>query len=186
MKEINITGKKFGKLTALRKVGKDKWLFRCDCGKEKEIKKSRVLEGRSKSCGCITKKHGMSGTALEATIAAMIQRCTNPKNPKYKNYGKRGIKVCTEWMKNRKLFFDWALKNGYKKGLSIDRIDNDGNYCPENCRWIPITKQYENMQRTVYIKWKGEIVPLVKIQRQENIKRWELLKYRVKNMESVE
>lgn len=179
MREIDITGRKYGKLTAIRKVGSDRWLFKCDCGKEKEIKKSRVLEGRSKSCGCITKKHGMAYHSLNSIISAMIQRCTNKNHPKYKNYGARGIKVCEQWTKERKSFFDWAILNGYKKGLSIDRIDNDGDYCPENCRWIPITNQYENMQRTVYIKWKGEIVPLVKIQRKENIKRCKLLKYRI-------
>lgn len=186
MREIDITGKKYGNLTAIKKVGCDRWLFRCDCGKEKEIKKSRVVGGNSKSCGCLKVKHGMSYHPLEAVIGAMIQRCTNPKNPKYKSYGKRGIKVCNEWVNDRKSFYKWASESGYKKGLTIDRINNDGNYCPENCRWVSKTEQYYNMQRTIFIKWKGKVVPLVKIQREENIKRYELLKYRVNNMERGE
>lgn len=181
MKEIDICGKKYGKLTAIKKVGSDRWLFRCDCGKEKEIKKSRVLEGRSKSCGCVKRKHGMYKHPLTAILGAMIQRCTNESHPKYKNYGARGISVCKEWSENYKAFFDWAFSSGYKKGLTIERIDVNGNYCPENCRWIPNREQYWNKQNTVFIMWKGKKEPISKIQYLEHIKRHKLLQYRIKN-----
>jgi hypothetical protein len=74
----------------------------------------------------------------------MKQRCANPNNQKYKDYGGRGIKVCEEWLHDFQSFYDWAIANGYADGLSIDRIDVNGNYCPENCRWVTMMEQRHN------------------------------------------
>ena len=92
-------------------------------------------------------KHGMSKHPLYKVRKGMISRTSNKNDNRYNLYGSRGITVCEEWKNNPKSFFDWALSNGYKKGLSIDRIDNDGDYCPENCRWVTQKEQTRNTRR---------------------------------------
>ena len=178
MKNTDITGKKFGKLTAIRldHKGKNKslqsvqyWLFKCDCGKEKIIKKQNVLNGNTKSCGCIhrdslikrNKKHGLSYTRLYVVYAGMKARCYDKKHISYKYYGERGISVCDEWKNDFNSFHEWSIKNGYdenaKKGeCTIDRIDVNGNYCPENCRWINIEKQNRNHRNNKKITINGK------------------------------
>ena len=93
---------------------------------------------------------------LEQVRKAMIQRCTNPNNHEYHNYGGRGITICEEWTTSKDAFINWALANGYRQGLSIDRINNDGNYCPENCRWATPKEQSRNMRKNLYITLCGE------------------------------
>lgn len=163
----DITGQKFGRLTAIRRAGKQGnhllWEFRCDCGKTVIALGINVKSGKMKSCGCLRAEqgreqlstHGLSNTRLHEIWKSMRQRCNNPKNPSYPNYGGRGIAICPEW-DDFKLFFDWAILHGYKDGLQIDRIDNDGDYCPENCRWADEKTQSNNRRSNTWLECRGE------------------------------
>lgn len=139
-------------------------IFECFCGKQFKSRVDSVKRGTTKSCGClrvsVNKKlntiHNISRTKLYKKFYSMKARCYNKDNSEYKNYGARGIKICDEWLNNVKKFYDWALENGYKENLSIDRINNDGNYEPNNCRWANKSEQGAN-KRIVKrdIKYKG-------------------------------
>lgn len=133
-----------------------KYACRCDCGTERDVSAYDLAKGKSKSCGCITidhmiaslTKHGKCKTSerrepLYVVWQAIRSRCNNQNNKSYANYGGRGIKMCHEW-DDYSSFRNWALSNGYEKGLSIDRINNDGNYEPENCRWTTTYVQNNN------------------------------------------
>lgn len=101
-------------------------------------------------------KHGQANTRLYRIWDAMKTRCTNPNSRNYANYGARGISICPEWMKDFKAFYDWAIENGYADDLSIDRIDNNGNYEPSNCRWASKKEQSNNSRRNVFLTYKGK------------------------------
>ena len=166
MKLIDLTGKQFERLTVLhRGLNKQKqpaWVCRCVCGTEKTIAGNDLKKGHARSCGCLASEikrkrltvHGESSTrkstssALHRCWTAMKNRCYNPKNRAYKNYGQRGIAVCNEWVNSYVSFRDWALTNGWEKGLTIDRRNNDGNYNPENCRWVTSFVQSHNRRNT--------------------------------------
>ena len=165
---INITGEKYGKLTAIERIGRHKyggalWLFKCDCGKDRIADSSSVRTGRILSCGCAAREasvknwkifcdaansarltHGLSGKRVYDIWRSMVSRCHNPKNIGWKNYGSRGITVCDEWRNDPKVFAEWALSNGYHDDLSIDRISNNMGYSPNNCRWISSKEQCNN------------------------------------------
>ncbi len=163
-KFTDLTGLKFGRLTVVSIAGKNKhgkslWLCQCECGNEQTIFGTSLVSGNTKSCDCLKKeslvkthtKHGMSGTRLYVIWKHMTQRCENPNVERYKSYGGRGISVCDEWRKAPSCFINWAMSNGYKEGLSIDRIDVNGNYKPSNCRWVSMEKQTQNKTTSVFL-----------------------------------
>jgi hypothetical protein len=131
---------RYGKKQRTQKIG----LFKCECGTIKKITLSKVKNGSTMSCGCYHKKvisnnfrtHGLTNHPLYRTWGDIYTRCTNPKADSYCYYGERGIEVCDEWRNDFVKFYNWAMANGWKKGLQIDRIDVDGNYEPENCQFI--------------------------------------------------
>lgn len=164
----DITGQRFGKVVVIKYIGQSKWLCKCDCGNQKIIDGRRLRKGDTKSCGCLSLEqakinfqnnyytHNLSKTHLYGIWKGIKNRCKNAKNPKYKIYGLRGISICDEWKNDFKLFYDWAINNGYKENLSIDRIDVNGNYEPNNCRWVTQKEQQRNRRNNHLISYNGE------------------------------
>lgn len=158
-----IEGQKFGKLTVLENLGADKnrqYLFRCkcECGNEKIVKYRYLAHNVVVSCGCTPQnRKGMykSNLRLHDIYSGMRQRCLDSKNKEYHNYGGKGISICEEWS-TYKAFEYWALHNGYKEGLSIDRINGNGNYEPSNCRWATPSEQMHNVSYNVWLTFKGQ------------------------------
>lgn len=145
---------KRGRLELVTKLAGGLGLYNCDCGKQLTAYRNNVNAGRTKSCGCFQKErkplnnrqHGFYGTRIYEVWGSMLKRCSNPKTKSWKNYGGRGIKVCEVW-KDAGAFCSWALNNGWKPGLQIDRIDNDGNYEPSNCRFVTSAENACNVRR---------------------------------------
>lgn len=148
------------------------YLCECDCHNKtkKVVDKYGLFSGHSKSCGCIRRRtHGKSHTKFYQQYYGMIKRCELKTHKEYKDYGGRGIKVCTEWRNDFQKFYDWSLNNGYKNGLTIDRIDVNGDYCPENCRWITLPKQMTNKRNNIILEYNGKILTLKEWSMQENV-----------------
>lgn len=162
---VDHAGEKYGRLTVISRVPnrKEYWLCRCECGTEKEVHIGNLTSGRQVSCGCYgreaasksSKTHGESKTRLYRVWGNMKSRCYNPKVFSYYRYGSRGIKVCDEW-KCFESFRDWALANGYRDDLTIERKDLDGDYCPENCCWVTREEQANNKSTNRFIEFNGE------------------------------
>ena len=152
----DLTGQRFGKLVVIERAGSNKhkccvWKCKCDCGNITYTTTQYLKKGDTRSCGCIRGKHnrthGMTNAKLDRTYKNMIGRCYAKNNKEYKNYGERGILVCEEWLEkpNGKIkFFEWAIENGFSDNLTLDRIDVNGNYEPDNCRWVDWTTQAIN------------------------------------------
>ena len=153
-KLIDLTGKKFGRLVVIEgiekrsKNGRVLWKCLCDCGNYSTVCSSDLKSGNTKSCGCgeienrIT--HGMSKHKCFKTWDGMMRRCYSEKHMAYHNYGGRGISVVKQWRESPKVFIEWMVANGWEKGLEIDRIDNDGDYMPENCRIVTTMENHNN------------------------------------------
>lgn len=167
----DLTGQKFGRWTVLSRAhtapGKQaKWSCRCDCGGEADVAAATLKNGTSKSCGCLTREaiirrsttHGQSGSPTYLTWQGMIARCTNPSHVGYQRYAKKGITVCERWLTS---FENFIADMGEKpKGRSIDRIDNDKGYYPENCRWATAKQQCRNQDKTIMLTVDGVTKPL--------------------------
>ncbi len=195
----NLVGEKFGLLTVVAHAGTEKssggvifqmWKCECDCGGERVSRSNNLVSGRNKSCGCRShgyKKHGMHDHPLRTTRSSIIQRCENPKNPNYKSYGARGIKICDEWRRSLPAFIEHMVSIGWEEGcgLSVDRIDNDGNYEPGNIRLATATTQARNNRRNRLVKYKGQVKTLAEWSEVAGIP-YERLRYRLSHGWSVE
>lgn len=160
-REQDLSGRVVGRLTVLQRID-HRWECACSCG-GKSLRATGELNqaaaaGSMMSCGCARRehaaalgaakrKHGLSTSKLKSVRTAMISRCTKPHNPDYHRYGGRGIAVCAEWLNSATSFYAWALAAGWQPGLSIERINSDGDYEPSNCTFIPIGRQAANISR---------------------------------------
>ena len=176
MKKLNLLNQKFGRLTVISqeqsKYGKTIWKCVCDCGNITTVTSTNLNCGRIKSCGCIRKEqitkrnitHNQRRTKLYEVWKTMKQRCYNPKNSSYQNYGQRGITICNEWLNSFEAFYDWSYDNGYCienqddeiHKLTLDRINVNGNYEPSNCRWVDRKAQANNTRVTKFVTINNE------------------------------
>lgn len=196
MKKLKIEpGDRFGKWTIIEEVpskiisGKPRRMFKCqcDCGNTKEVQLACLRNKHSTSCGCEQKKraseaqikHGLCDKHPLYNVWKNIKkRCNYPNAQEYDNYGGRGIMICNEWSNDFKNFYNWAINNGWASGLSIDRIDNDGNYCPENCRWATAKIQMNNTTKNHNINYQDKVFTLATLAEHLNIP-YNIVRYRI-------
>ncbi len=193
-KFIDLTGHRYGRFTVVELVephitpkGKirTQWKCLCDCGAERIVATCNLRNGTSRSCGCLSRelarkrltKHGLAGTKIYYVWQKMCQGCFSPNSREYKYYGARGITVCDEWCNNFQAFYDWAIESGYKEEISpnginkwtIERIDNDGNFEPDNCCWATMEAQANNKQTNHLVTFQGKTQTISRIAKQQNI-----------------
>lgn len=181
----DISNQKFNYLTAIEHVGHSVWRCICECGKEKKVARYQLERSITQICGCqrscLVSQARCKGKTynkrLNKIFDGMKQRCRNPNSGSYKHYGARGIKICDEWSESYDNFYWWAMQNGYKEDLTIDRIDVDGDYEPSNCRWMPEAYQQRNKRNTVRVEINGELLTLPEIAEKYSINK-KALSYR--------
>lgn len=184
--KIKLEGKRFGRLFVVGIAEKppnsknrhSRWLCSCECGNMVTVSSDKLKNGDTKSCGCLKselstekikkygkphKTHGESKGRLYNIYNHMKRRCHDEKNKKYPDYGGRGITVCPEWRDSFEAFRDWAMANGYRDDLTIDRRDNDGPYSPENCRWTTNKEQQNNKRTSHKVSFNGEEITLAQL-----------------------
>lgn len=164
----DLSGKNFGRLTVIKFLRIEKhraiWLCKCECGNLTEVTTSRLTSGNTKSCGCLQKEcaieshktHGQYQSRLYRIWGSMKRRCYNKNYKRYKDYGSRGIVVCQEWLEDFMSFYNWAMDNGYRDDLTIDRIDNNKGYSPNNCRFATPKQQARNRRNNINFTINGE------------------------------
>lgn len=195
VKPIDETGKVYGRLTVIKEIGRKRGavLFLCHCACENytEVTGGDLRTGRVNSCGCLkselrTEKnttHGLKNHRLYRIYYGMVNRCNNPKVTHYKDYGGRGISVCQQWNDKEDgflLFYNWSIDNGYEDHLTIDRMDVNGNYEPENCRWATTGEQSLNKRNNHFVKINNEVKTLKEWCDIFNIK-YPTVQYRIKS-----
>lgn len=194
---IDLTGQRFGLLTVIKRSGtqgkSSTWLCRCDCGNECTVQGGNLRARHTTSCGCYrrefasknAKTHGMTKTRLYRLWQRMRERCYLKTKDGYDRYGGRGITVCPEWMDSFEAFRDWAIANGYRDDLTLDRMDNDGPYSPENCRWSTIVEQANNKSTSRLITYGGRTQTLAQWAHEIGIGR-DTLRHRIESGWSIE
>lgn len=192
---IDISGQKFGRLTVVsfsgyRREGKNghktsEWKCKCECGNEVVVTKSRLKSGNTKSCGCMKTenniktwtKHGLCNTRLYKIFSMMKDRCYNKNSKAYMYYGGKGVFICDEWLRDFQTFYDWAIQNGYDDNLTIERIDVNGNYEPDNCMWITQSEQMRNRTNTHFILFEGKKYTLTELSNKLGVSRTTIRKH---------
>lgn len=179
--KIDLVGQRFGRLIVDRYAYSRNavfWLCKCDCGGENIVRAALLRDGTVRSCGCGSREAAIENCRkgrkvnsyipehlrkpLKDCYGNMIKRCTDPRSDRWYCYGARGITVCNEWqgVKGRHNFYKWALAAGYERGLQLDRIDVNGNYCPQNCRLVPHLVQANNTRRNHMLTWQGKTMSI--------------------------
>jgi len=193
----DLKGQRFGRLVVLYDTGERKhrnvvWHCRCDCGNEVDVRGGDLASGNTKSCGCYNREraaeactvHGMARHGKQHSVYwtwhNMLQRCENPNNKRYKDYGGRGITVCDEWH-DPQIFISWALASGWEKGLALDRIDNNGNYKPDNCRFVTPKENSRNKRNNHLITFDGKTQTMAQWAEEVNIP-YHILKDRINKL----
>lgn len=182
----DLAGKRFGRLTVLGLTESRTypcgtthrhWLCRCDCGKITVVSQSHLKTGKVKSCGCLNVERireprvTFSHKRIHRIWKGMKDRCLNPNYHSYSRYGGRGITICDEWINDSNAFERWAVSNGYSDEFSIDRIDNDKGYSPDNCRWVDKLTQQNNTSSNLYLQYAGRKLTASEWARQLGISR---------------
>lgn len=196
-KRNDLTNRKFDRLKAIKYIGNSRtgkaiWECECDCGNIVNVVAHRLLDGETKSCGCLRKEstgkrmkgktakrtHGDSKTRLYHIWGQIKQRTENKNANTYHNYGGKGIDICKEWSESYEAFKKWALNNGYKDNLTIDRIKNEKGYYPDNCRWVSVKKQSNNRTSNITIDYKGKKYTMKELSEMLEIN-YNTLRYRI-------
>ena len=185
----DITGKRYGRLVVIRRLQPEErkrpnelWLCKCDCGKIISANAAKLNSGTKRSCGCLkyddreriknlNRKYKYSNRRLYRIYRAMINRCYDERHKAYHRYGSAGIHVCPEWLDEFGFdkFYEWSMDNGYREDLTIDRIDNQKGYSPDNCRWITNLEQQNNKKLNIVAEYNGKSQSLAEWARELNV-----------------